>query len=106
MQGMEVSKDYLPALGLKIVAGRAFEEADFKQGTQAILLGYEFWQRAFAGDTQIVGNTVRISRWTCRPSDRCDAARRSIPSFAGSGEEPNYNVNATVDFWVPVRART
>lgn len=103
MQGMEVSKDYLPALGLKTVAGRAFEEADFKQGpTQAILLGYEFWQRAFAGDTQIVGKTVRISRWDVPPVviGVMQPGVRFLPS-PGAAKEPNYNVNATVDFWVP-----
>ena len=32
MQGMWVTKDYFPVMGLKTVAGRGFEDADFKQG--------------------------------------------------------------------------
>jgi putative ABC transport system permease protein len=48
---------------------------------KVILLGYEFWQRTFNGDTQIIGKTVRISRWDVPPT--------------------NYNVNALVDFWSP-----
>jgi putative ABC transport system permease protein len=64
MQGMYVTSDYFPVMGLRAVAGRGLEPADFRQGpVRAILLGYEFWQRAFNGDPNIIGNKVRISRW-------------------------------------------
>ena len=40
MQGMEVTKDYLPLMGLRTAAGRGFEDSDFEQGpVKAILLG-------------------------------------------------------------------
>jgi putative ABC transport system permease protein len=103
MQGMVVTKDYLPVMGLKTVVGRGFEDGDFKQGpTQVIVLGYDFWQRVFAGDTQIVGKTVRISRWDVPPVviGVMQPGVRFLPS-PGASKEPNYNVNATVDFWVP-----
>jgi len=103
MQGMWVTKDYFPVMGLKTVAGRGFEDADFKQGpTQVILLGYEFWQRAFAGDSQIVGKTVRISRWDVPPVviGVTQPGVRFLPS-PRVAKEPNYDVNATVDFWAP-----
>ena len=104
MQGMSVTKDYLPLMGLKTVVGRGFEPSDFGQGpVRAILLGYEFWQRAFDGDPRIVGNTVRISRWDVSPTviGIMEPGVRFLPS-PGAAKEPNYNVNATVDFWVPV----
>jgi putative ABC transport system permease protein len=103
MQGMVVTKDYLPVMGLKTVVGRGFEDGDFKQGpTQVIVLGYDFWQRVFAGDTQIVGKTVRISRWDVPPVviGVMQPGVRFLPS-PGASKEPNYNVNATVDFWLP-----
>jgi putative ABC transport system permease protein len=103
MQGMFVSKDYLPVMGLKTIAGRGFEDSDFSLGpTKAILLGYEFWQRAFAGDPQIIGKTVRISRWDVPPTviGVMPPGVRFLPS-PGASKEPNYNVNATVDFWAP-----
>ena len=106
MQGMFVTKDYLPVLGLRTIAGRGFEEADFALGpTRAIVLGYEFWQRAFNGDPQIVGKTVRISRWDVPPTviGVMQPGVRFLPS-PGAAKEPNYNVNATVDFWAPVAA--
>ncbi len=69
MQGMDVTKDYLRVMGLRPVVGRGFEDSDFAQGpVKAIVLGYEFWQRAFGGDKEIVGKTVRISRWDVPPT--------------------------------------
>src|SRR3989442_231959 len=103
MQGMWVTKDYLRVMGLKTVAGRGLEEGDFGQGpVKAIVLGYEFWQRAFNGDRGIIGKTVRISRWEVPPTviGVMEPGVRFLPS-PGAAKEPNYNVNATVDFWVP-----
>jgi putative ABC transport system permease protein len=69
---------------------------------KAILLGYEFWQRAFNGDPQIIGKTVRISRWDVPPTvvGVMQPGLRFLPS-PGAAKEPNYDVNATVDFWIP-----
>jgi putative ABC transport system permease protein len=103
MQGMEISKNYFQVMGLKPAAGRGFEDSDFGQGpVKAILLGYEFWQRAFGGDKQIIGKTVRISRWDTPPTviGVMEPGVRFLPS-PGAAKEPNYDVNATVDFWVP-----
>jgi putative ABC transport system permease protein len=67
-----------------------------------ILLGYEFWQRTFNGDPQIIGKTVRISRWDVPPTiiGVMPPGVRFLPS-PGAAKEPNYNVNALVDFWSP-----
>jgi putative ABC transport system permease protein len=103
MQGMWVTKDYLPLMGLRPVLGRGFENSDFGQGSvKAILLGYEFWRRTFDSDPQIIGKTVRISRWEVPPTiiGVMEPGVRFLPS-PGAAKEPNYNVNATVDFWVP-----
>jgi putative ABC transport system permease protein len=104
MQGMWVTKDYLPVMGLRTMAGRGFEESDFGQGpVRVMLLGYEFWQRAFGGDRQIIGKTVRISRWDVPPTviGVMQPGVRFLPS-PGAAKEPNYDVNATVDFWMPI----
>jgi putative ABC transport system permease protein len=103
MQGMWVTKDYLSVMRLRLAAGRSFEEPDFQQGpVKVILLGYEFWQRAFNGDPQIIGKTVRISRWDVPPTviGVMQPGVRFLPS-PGAAKEPNYNVNALVDFWIP-----
>ena len=103
MQGMWITNNYLPLLGLKVVAGRDFQQSDFGQGpTKTILLGYEFWQHALGGDPEIIGKTVRISRFDVPPTvvGIVQPGVRFLPS-PGAAKEPNYNVNATVDFWVP-----
>jgi putative ABC transport system permease protein len=103
IQGMAVSKDYLQIMGLHPVVGRGFAEQDFAQGpTKVILLGYEFWQRTFNGDPQIIGKTVRISRSEVPPTiiGVMPPGVRFLPS-PGAAKEPNYNVNALVDFWSP-----
>ena len=103
MQGMNVSRDYLQVMGLKPMAGRGFDDSDFQPGPpKTIVLGYEFWQRTFGGDKQIIGKTVRISRWEVTPTviGVMEPGVRFLPS-PGAAKEPNYDVNATVDFWVP-----
>src|SRR5229473_4992929 len=103
VQGMAVTKDYLQIMGLRPVVGRGFAEQDFAQGpVRVVLLGYEFWQRTFNGDPQIIGKTVRISRWDVPPTvvGVMQPGVRFLPS-PGASKEPNYNVNATVDFWIP-----
>jgi len=103
MQGMEVSKDYFRLMGLKTALGHSFDDSDFGQGhVKSILIGYEFWQRAFGGDKEIIGKTVRISRWDSSPVviGVTEPGVRFLPS-PGAAKEPNYDVNATVDLWVP-----
>jgi putative ABC transport system permease protein len=103
MQGMDVTKDYFRVMGLKPAEGRGFADSDFGQGpVKTIVLGYEFWQRTFGGDPQIIGKTVRISRWDVPPTviGVMQPGVRFLPS-PGAAKEPNYDVNATVDFWVP-----
>jgi putative ABC transport system permease protein len=104
MQGMEVTENYLPLMGLQPVLGRGFEASDAGTGpVKVIILGHEFWQRTFNGDPQIIGKTVRISRWDVPPTviGVMPPGVRFLPS-PGAAKEPNYNVNAMVDFWVPV----
>ncbi len=103
MQGMQVSKDYFRLMGLKTALGHSFDDSDFSQGhVKSIMIGYEFWQRAFGGDPQIIGKTVRISRWDSSPVviGVMEPGARFLPS-PGAAKEPNYDVNATVDLWVP-----
>jgi putative ABC transport system permease protein len=102
MQGMDVSRDYFRVMGLTPAEGRGFEDSDFAPGpAKTIVLGYDFWQRTFGGDKQIIGKTMYMSRsqalvviGVMKPGVRF------LPS-PGAAKEPNYDVNATVDFWLP-----
>jgi putative ABC transport system permease protein len=104
IEGMEVTKDYLLVMGLHPVLGRGFEDSDIGTGpVKVILLGYDFWRRTFNSDPQIIGKKMRISRWEVPPTviGVMPPGVRFLPS-PGAAKEPNYDVNALVDFWIPV----
>jgi len=104
IEGMVVTKDYFSVTGLQPVMGRAFVESETGPGpARVIVLGYEFWQRKFNGDPQIIGKPVRISRSDTPPTviGVMPPGVHFLPS-PENAQEPNYNVNALVDFWIPV----
>ena len=103
LEGMFVSRDFFKVLGLKPLLGRTFQDSEtaFPPG-DVIILGYELWQRKFKGDPKIVGTQIRISRRQTPPTviGVMPPGIRFLPSPT-TAQEPNYNVNATVDFWAP-----
>lgn len=104
MQGMVVTREYFNITGLQPVLGRSFVEAEAGGKTPpAVLIGYELWQRKFGADPHIIGKTIRISRWETPPTiiGVMPPGVRFLPS-PGDAQEPNYNVNGLVQFWIPV----
>ena len=103
LEGMFVSTDFFKVLGLEPLLGRTFQESEtaFPAG-QVIVLGYDVWQRKFGGDPKIIGTPVRISRRQTPPTviGVMPPGIRFLPSPT-TAQEPNYNVNAQVDFWMP-----
>jgi putative ABC transport system permease protein len=56
MEGMWVTKEYFSVFGLEAAFGRTFTESDTRpHAPPVIILGYEFWQRKFNGDRNIIG---------------------------------------------------
>jgi putative ABC transport system permease protein len=102
LDGMIVTPDYFRVVGVQPMLGRAFVERDTAPPTNVIILGYDFWQRRFNGDPSILGKTIRMSRRDTPPTVVGIMPRgvRFLPS-PGASQEPNYDVNATVDFWMP-----
>ena len=101
--GMVVTRNYFHVLGIRPVLGREFTEGEAshdKTPASAIILGYDLWQRRFNGNPAIIGTTLRISR---QPSPLTvvgvmPPGVRFLPD-PNSASEPNYDVNARVDFW-------
>jgi putative ABC transport system permease protein len=59
--GLQVSANLLDILGVPPLLGRTFVEGDDEAGRDRIaVLSHGLWQRRFAGDQAIVGNTVTI----------------------------------------------
>jgi len=103
MEGMWVTRDYFQVAGIQPLMGRTFLESETGlQPAPVIILGYELWQRTFNGDPNIIRKTIRISRWETPPKviGVMPPGVRFLPSPM-SAQEPNYNVNAQVDFWIP-----
>ena len=104
LEGMFVSKDYFRVVGLEPVLGRPFSDAEVNfPPAPVIVIGYDLWQRKFGGDPNIIGTKVRISRRETPPTiiGVMPPGVRFLPSPA-TAQEPNYNVNAQVDFWAPL----
>jgi putative ABC transport system permease protein len=103
LEGLLVSKDFFTVLGVKPLLGRTFQDSEtaFPPGN-VIILGYDLWQRKFKGDPNIVGTQVRVSRRQTPPTviGVMPPGIRFLPSPT-MAQEPNYNVNALVDFWAP-----
>jgi putative ABC transport system permease protein len=104
MEGMVVSPGYFKVAGLEPILGRTFLDTEGGPNSNSvIILGYDFWQRVFNGDRNIVGSTLRMSRRETPLTivGVMPSGVRFLPSPAVV-QEPNYDVNATVDFWMPV----
>ncbi len=105
IEGMAVTREYFKVAGLQPALGRPFDDSDTSNGRgTSIILGHDLWQRRFGGDRNIIGQAVQISRRSqpltvvgVMPPDV-----RFLPS-PNVTSEPNYNVDAKVDFWMPVQ---
>jgi putative ABC transport system permease protein len=106
MGGMVVTPSYFRVLGLRPILGREFTDAELGRPNvppSAVILGYGLWQRKFNGDPGIVGRTIRISRMPA-PLPVVGIMPQGIRFLPdpGASSEPNYDLNAHVDFWFGV----
>ena len=103
LEGMVVSKDYFRVSGLQPLLGRTFLESETGVAAGA---GGPDRLRLVAAEVQrrpaIVGKTMRMSRRETPPTiiGVMRPGVRFLPS-PGAAKEPNYNVDAQVDFWMP-----
>jgi len=103
LEGMFVTPDYFRVTGIQPVLGRTFQPSEATPSSSpVILIGYELWQRKFNGDPHILGKPMRMSRRQTPPRiiGVMPPGVRFLPA-PGAAQEPNYNVNATVDFLAP-----
>jgi predicted permease len=55
-----ITPQHLPLLGISPVIGRAFVDDDLRAGAADVaLIGYDYWQRRYAGEPSMVGRTIR-----------------------------------------------
>src|SRR5204863_907028 len=57
-----VTADFFPILGVQPLIGRTFTSAENAEArSSVVILGYDFWQRRFGGDSAIVGQTIQLN---------------------------------------------
>jgi putative ABC transport system permease protein len=62
LNGQMATSDYFDVLGLRAERGRLFAAtASAAEAANEIVLTYEFWQRQFAGDPNIIGRRLRMA---------------------------------------------
>jgi predicted permease len=63
VSGALVSGNYFSVLGVKPSLGRLIDESDDRGGKSDLVavLSFPFWQRAFAADTHIIGNSISLN---------------------------------------------
>jgi len=89
--GVFVNSDYFRVLGTDPALGRFFgaqEDGDVPS-SDVVVLSHGFWQRRFAGDSSILGETLRVGP---RSLTVIGVARESF-----SGVDPR-----RVDMWIPI----
>ncbi len=62
LMGFYITQNFLPLLGVQPLLGRNFDDNEARlNGPKAILLTYDFWQRRYGGDPNIVGQTITLN---------------------------------------------
>ena len=88
-EGLWVSGDFFRVLGVPAIQGRVFTKNDDQrgQGQGALaVISYGFWQRNFAGDSGVIGKTVRLNRHTF------EIVGVTPPWFRGLNADRSYDV--------------
>jgi putative ABC transport system permease protein len=115
--GMVVSNEFFKVMGLRPILGRDFvtneasrpgapatatEPARPGVPATAVIIGHALWERQYNRDPNIIGKTLQISRMAAPLPivGVMPAGVRFLPDPAASSE-PNYDVNAPVDYFLP-----
>jgi putative ABC transport system permease protein len=86
-----VSSDLFSTLRVKPLVGRTFlPEEDKLEGNTAAILSYEYWQRRFAADPQVIGRTLTV-----------DTFGRRVYTMVGV-MPPGFRFPNQTEIWLPV----
>ncbi len=91
--GADVSADLFPLLGANAAVGRVFTAEEDQPGAPpVIVLGYEFWQSHFGGDSNVIGQTVKMS------------GNRTVIGVMPPGFKFPIQSEKPINYWAPLTA--
>ena len=62
IDAQRTTANYLRVLGMPLLLGRYFHEDENRPGAdRVVVIGYELWQRRFAGDRGVIGKSIEIN---------------------------------------------
>jgi putative ABC transport system permease protein len=112
IEGMRFTASMWDVLGVRPIRGRLFTPDEDRNGSPApvAVLSYNFWQRRFAGDPQIVGKTMRLDGVETDiigvMPDGFDFASADTDIWAPAGFTPQQLTSAASFIQVSARLRT
>ncbi len=112
IEGMRFTASMWDVLGVRPIRGRLFTPDEDRNGSPApvAVLSYNFWQRRFAGDPQIVGKTMRLDGVETDiigvMPDGFDFASADTDIWAPAGFTPQQLTSAASFLQVSARLRT
>lgn len=91
--GEEVSGDFFSGLGVRMVRGTGFTEADEQEHSAKVVISYGLWTQAFSRDPEAIGQTLFI---------------KDVPFTVIGVTPPSFfgvDPGDAVEFWVPLQYR-
>ena len=91
LNGGMVTPNYFDLLGLNPIAGRPFANEETQPGNERVaVLSEGLWKRAFGGDANIIGRTIRLN----------------ASPYTVVGVVPKDGLRPRIDVWVPLPITT
>ena len=105
VRGVSVTEDFFKVMGVQPRIGRAFLPSEYPAPdatrVNVVILSHELWQRRFQGDSNIVGQVIRVNLvGPLTVVGVMPPNLRALPSLFGS-HLPGFDPNGHVDLWSP-----
>ncbi|MBM4184614.1 MAG: ABC transporter permease [Gemmatimonadetes bacterium] len=92
-----VTSNYFDVLALRALLGRTLEPEDDGEGAEPVMvLTYDYWTRAFGGEDDVVGRTVRLYAFSEPTTTRIVGVLAPGTHYTGTGRQDffvNYSTN-------------
>lgn len=101
VDGAGVDDNFFQTMGVTPVLGRAFRTGEELPGADhEVVLGWNLWQRRFAGDPGVIGRSVLLNN---EPYTVIGVAPQHFDFPAGAGMPSTVPVPVTTELWVPLK---